>query len=416
MADASEDTLLQPSTLQNEDDNDPNDEVQDFRFFSSKKLPSRGTKDFEPHGTNLQLNVLDASRDAMYSALDQTRYHQPNNPTQATFDPKYGGAWVLNPSGKWTATVGRSRRDGNNVSRLWLLPEEALWLIERGSLHIRWPAEAGEGEDEGLPMSLQGAYAAFVGFDKPNFLSLEMFTVYSHLKRAGYVVLRADENRHNVPVSGSPTHGLAVSKLWPVFAQLWNVLRVEKDSATRFAFGPLVKPGLYRNYGLRIGNHIDRITIADPYLDQMFSILMCIPFHDPHETPKTLPPREGELNVTYHIYKNVTDFKKSAPGPPDFYISVVNKRNTFLPNEPALETLLQQTPYHPPGSGQTLSRKLKGGYRNVILAVVDQGAISFINVSDAGFGCEKLWGRPKRGAASKGSGKRNGKFSGRKGR
>jgi tRNA-splicing endonuclease subunit Sen54 len=38
-------------------------------------------------------------------------------------------------------------------------------------------------------------------------------------------------------------------------------------------------------------------------------------------------------------------------------------------------------------------QKVKTGYRDVILAVVDQGVISFLNISDAGFGEAKLWER-----------------------
>ena len=245
MADASEDALLQAGPAQSSAvDNDAgDDEVQDFRFFATQKLPSRGEKDFEPHGTNLQQNTLDSSRDAMYDAIDQTRYHHPDV-QRAIYDPVNGGAWMAkNIGGKWTATVGRSRRDADNVPRLWLLPEEALWMIERGSLEIRWPAELGAGDD-GLPMSLQGAYAAFVGFEKDR-LTMEMFKVYQHLKRAGYVVLRADENFHNVPAVPVPPS----STFWTTFSLLWKGLLQKSDPPTRLALGPLVKPGLYRSYG-----------------------------------------------------------------------------------------------------------------------------------------------------------------------
>ena len=52
--------------------------------------------------------------------------------------------------------------------------------------------------------------------------------------------------------------------------------------------------------------------------------------------------------------------------------------------------------------------KLKHGYRNVILAVVDQGVVSYIQLSDAGFGKEKIYEPALRG----GGGKRGG-FGGR---
>jgi len=68
----------------------------------------------------------------------------------------------------------------------------------------------------------------------------------------------------------------------------------------------------------------------------------------------------------------------------------VDARRSNIPSEPDLDTLLRQTPYHSPAEKQSIYRKLKDGHRNVILAVVDQGVISFLNISDAGFGCEKL--------------------------
>ena len=96
------------------------------------------------------------------------------------------------------------------------------------------------------------------------------------------------------------------------------------------------------------------------------------------------------MDITFHVYKPDSSYKKTQPGPPDFYISVVDASSSNIPSEPDLNALLLQTPYHAPAEKQSIYPKLKHGYRNVILAVVDQGVISFLNVSDAGFGCERL--------------------------
>lgn len=239
MADASEDTLHNPA-----DDADPTDEVVDFRFLTAQKLPSRGIKDFEPHGTKLQQSTLDASRQAMYDVLSVTRTHS-QHAQRAVWDSQSGGAWVTKPGGKWATSVGQSKRTANNGSRLWLLPEEALWLIDRGSLDIRWPAGPGEEPDDGIPMSLQGAYAAFVRHEQSYPLTLEMYSVYAYLKRAGYIVLRADANQHNVPKS----EAIAASKFWPGFRQLWNKIFAMSDRSRQAKFGPLIRPGIYRDYG-----------------------------------------------------------------------------------------------------------------------------------------------------------------------
>jgi tRNA-splicing endonuclease subunit Sen54 len=244
MADASEDTLHNPT-----EEVDPTDEVVDFRFLTAQKLPSRGIKDFEPHGTKLQQSTLDTSRQAMYDVLSQTRIHS-QNVQHAVWDPESGGAWVTKPGGRWTTSVGQSKRTTNNKSRLWLLPEEALWLIDRGSLDIRWPAGPGEESDDGIPMSLQGAYAAFIRQEQSYPLSLEMYSVYAYLKRAGYIVLRADANQHNVPKSQETRP--EVSNFLPEFRQLWNKIFTVSDQSRRAAFGPLLRPGIYRDYGTYI--------------------------------------------------------------------------------------------------------------------------------------------------------------------
>jgi len=101
------------------------------------------------------------------------------------------------------------------------------------------------------------------------------------------------------------------------------------------------------------------------------------------------------LDVTFHVYKAQTAYRKTDPGPPDFYVSVLDARQSVVPSELQLHSLLAQTPYHVPAQGQSLPRRLKEGHRNIILAVVDQGVISFLSIADAGFGCEKLWAAKK---------------------
>src|ERR1700742_556625 len=123
-----------------------------------------------------------------------------------------------------------------------------------------------------------------------------------------------------------------------------------------------------------------------------------IPFHSPLKTPSLINPWNNPTqtypNVTYHVYKPNSAYKKSNPGPPDFYISVINARKTLLPTEPELEHLLRQTPFRPwTSSNSNVYQKVKTGIRKVILAVVDQGVVSFLNVSDAAFGLNALWQR-----------------------
>lgn len=401
MADASEDNIRGP---QPSEDHDPEEEIQDYRFLLKQKLPSRGVKDFEPHNTNLQNDTLEASREAMHIALSQTRFHRPDC-SYAVYDAEENGAWVFNPTGVWVKSVGKVRVvpgrevevvDGQGqkkmekLRRLWLLPEECLWLLERGSLHMRWPAQDGEEEDEGLPMSLQGAYAAFIGREAEGGLTLEQFTVYQYLKRSGYNVFRAKDNLHNVPQPPETEAKATPSSLQDFWR--WLSTPATASNNDRARLGPMVKPGLYRNW------------------EDIYRQLSLMPFHDPRSQAKVPPPTtqpSSGLTVSWHVYKTNPTFKKTAPGPPDFYIAVLSARDTLLPTDNDLDALLQQTPYHAPKAEDPLGKKLKQGYRDVILAVVDQGVTSFIDISDTGFGCEKLFERPeKRGPGGKRGGGR----------
>ncbi|KAF2144298.1 uncharacterized protein K452DRAFT_296497, partial [Aplosporella prunicola CBS 121167] len=248
-------------------DVDLSDETQDFRFLSAlstaengtTKLPRRGEKDFEPHATALQSSALASSRAAMHAAISCPRVHNPKNHIRATYDAGANMAWVDSVKGQVFRTMGRVVG-----GRMWLLPEEALYLLERGSLDIRWPAGDGDedggesGDDEehvdakdGLPMSLQGAYAAFIGLEPQlgGKLTLERYIVYAGLKRAGYIVTRADG--WDGAKTLDTTHGNAGGGTSSgVFAGLWKILRggATKASSAAAVAGPLVAPGLYRKY------------------------------------------------------------------------------------------------------------------------------------------------------------------------
>lgn len=161
--------------------------------------------------------------------------------------------YVPNPKGQYFRTMGQADR----WNRVWLLPEEALYLLERGSLDIRWPSsmigstgdqQDDEDDDESsVPMSLQAAYACFIGRGG---LTLERFTVYSLLRRLGYTVVRApswDENTDvHEGVCGTTRDNRGpgiVGFLGRLFRLIWNF------NATRHtAFGPLVGLGIHRSY------------------------------------------------------------------------------------------------------------------------------------------------------------------------
>ena len=334
----------------------------------------------------------------MHNALSVPRTHNPKNNIVGLYDPTNGTTIIENPKGPMTKTMGR----GDIQGRLNLLPEEALYLIERGTMDLRWRSE----ELEGIPLSLQAAYAHLLGDQG---LTLELYTVYTSLKRIGYVVQRGpawyseDYNKDFI----KPRQLERDSKPLGLFARFYNSL-FDTPHPDPPPSGPLVAPGLYRSYN-SIYRLLSLISTHDPSLPTDRESLRSSASMG-HPTSPTHP----RIRCCFHAWKptNTHDFRKSAPPPPDFRIAVINAREESFPVLEQLDDLLQSVPYNPPpvGSEGQVYRRLKHGWRNVILAVVDQGVVSYMRVGDAGFGMERVYeGRGGRG------GKRGGRGRGRGG-
>jgi len=395
MADLDEDSPSLPHP--DPTDTDLSDELQDFRFLShlpqSTSIPHRGEKDFEFHGTQSQTSTLDASRHAMHSALSVARTHNPKSVIIGYYYPDDASTIITRPKGQNLRTLGK----GDAMGRLSLLPEEALYLVERGSMDLRWGSE----ELEDIPMSLQAAYAYLLG-DRG--LTLERYTVFAGLKRLGYAVQRAKEwypeDYDKEYVAPRQLERLGI------FAQLYKYL-FEAKAPEQPSQGPLLVPGLYRSYA------------------SIYRILTLIPAHDPalptdRESQRSsasmghpTSPTHHRIRCSFHVWKPTSDFRKAAPPPPDFRIAVINAREEGFPVLEQLDDLLQTMPYTPPpvGTEGQVYKRLKHGYRNVLLAIVDQGVVSYLRVADAGFGKEKLYERSGRGG--RGRGKRGGMRGGR---
>ncbi|KAK3721096.1 tRNA-splicing endonuclease subunit sen54 [Vermiconidia calcicola] len=431
MADADEDVIPQGGASAEE--TDLSDETQDFRFLATisredAAVPKRGEKDFEPHATALQSNTLAASRQAMHNALSFQRVHPPKGHNIATYHPETNTSYVYDPKGPHFARMGhvKSARDdplGNDEfrgQRMWLLPEEVLYLLERGSLDVRWPADDGEDGAMGLTMSLQGAYAMFIGDEEAHAgaLTFERYSVFASLKRMGFTVLRAPSwSNPDLPPTRECFARPTTSRYPPWHIGLidyyrpWLVVlspsepRPDREETAK---GPLVRSRLYRSY------------------DEIYRRLALIPFHDPakqsgpihydadldSDSDSEYDPNQS-LCITYHVWKPGSQtYKKSAPGPPDFRIAVVNARETTVPTLEQLSHLMDTVPFDPPVESAQLYQKLRHGYKNVILAIVDQGVVSYLRVAEAAFGREKLYERRGKGPAGKRGG-RGGRGRGR---
>ena len=187
----------------------------------------------------------------MHDALSYPRIHAPKYNITATYQPHDGRAIVENPKGQHFRTMGQADASG----RLHLLPEEALYLVERGNLDLRWPVGYHDESPDGIPFSLQSAYAVLIG---KMGLTLERYTVYTGLRRSGYIVHRgsawlscddATERLENIPAVTSRN----------TFIWLYDFFYRQILGCP--PIGSLIGLGLYRSYSENRGI---------PHLSHMF--------------------------------------------------------------------------------------------------------------------------------------------------
>ncbi|KAI1809003.1 hypothetical protein GGS20DRAFT_488036 [Poronia punctata] len=449
------------------------DKAQDFRLFASLATPGkrsqaagkairRGEKDFESHGTRAQEGVLEASRAAMHDVLSYTRQHQPQGVMRGWYFPdRWADMPVETEQGERCANdrMARDRGSGRGLFardrvvglesdkstmlssmgrvvtsaeksspgwlKTWLLPEEALFLIERGTLDIWWPVrgiehifpaddsggasspgtENAEPWELGIPLSLQAAYALFIGRDgERGKVSLEKYQVYANLRRTGYKVLRATALSSLSPPQPTQT-------LWQwLFSIIREVPSLPALQHGNVSYGPLVRPSLYRSY------------------IPVFEQLALVQRHKPAPfVASSMPEPQDPFKIHFHVWKSMSAFSKARPQPPDFQIAVVDARESHVPTLEQLDALLVSTPWDPPprnDEGKTgagfVYKRLKHGWRKAILAVVDRGLISYMRFGEMAFAEELLYCntsvRPKAkrgGRAGRGRGGGRGRGRGR---
>lgn len=443
-------------------DDDHDDEMPDFKLFSSMlqgkkgisgKTIRRGEKDFEAHGTRAQDGALESSRQAMEDVLSYTRVHKRDAWVRAWYFPDRlpsvlpaagaGGPYdddnlrqrpvvVEHEKGSWMKDMGRvvpAAADPEGVARLWLLPEEALYLVERGTLDLWWPdrpfeellpgtaaptattsatAPDTDGQQDdysvGTPLSLEAAYSILIGDEgQPGKVSLPKYQVFGHLKRGGFHILRASSSTPAPPPAVPAPE--SSEGLWSWLASL-----VTPGPGRPEPWGPLVRPGLYRAYA------------------PVYRQLAIMPRHKPVADPQPAPA-EGDhpFHVFYHVWKSSgAPFSKKAPPAPDFRIAVADTADSGVPDLQQLDGLFAsgEAPYDPPhrnpawqGPGRMYQR-LKHGHRSVLVAVVDRGLVNFIRFGEGAFGDERLSERfdtPMRGGRKGGGGRGRGR-GGRGGR
>ena len=420
-------------------DSEDDDRAPDFLQFAAtlksnkqgrggRKAIRSGGKDFEEHGTQSQSDLLERSRAAMEDVLSVERIYMKSKWIRGWYFPdwwsseegkaifegigskpeidienrvvlvEHGGIYQERMIGR--AVTGLKPTQMGGSGRNWLLPEEALFLVERGNLDLWWPERGIEdlfppkvvGEqqhesilppfeddsyDVGVSLTLQMAYSLLIGKEgERGKVSLQKYQVYANLKRDGFHVVRAS------------MISLPPKTLWQRFDAVFPANAQEESAKTlwqrlisgmaarrrRRPYGPLVQPGIYQSY-------------RDIY-DQLQTVKQA-----PHHPNSLAAAEEAQEPYQLHYYAwkaEGKDFSKTNPGPPDVRICVVDAHETRYPTRAQSHALLAQCPYDPPpermlnhkGIGG-VHQRMKHGVRKVVIAVVDHGVISYLEHTQA---------------------------------
>ncbi|KAI6075645.1 TRNA-splicing endonuclease subunit Sen54 [Aix galericulata] len=132
-----------------------------------------GPKEAAPDGSEEQAERLRLCRDEQWRWLAEERVERLGNLVKAEWKPEKGIVELQSPAGKFWHTMGFSE-----CGKQCLLPEEALYLLECGSVQLFY---------RNLPLSIQEAYEMLLTQEE---MSLSHYQVFSHLKQLGYIVLR----------------------------------------------------------------------------------------------------------------------------------------------------------------------------------------------------------------------------------
>ncbi|KAJ7200687.1 tRNA-splicing endonuclease subunit sen54 N-term-domain-containing protein [Mycena rebaudengoi] len=318
-------------------------------------IPRRGEKEFEPQpggGSGLQMHVLDRSRNAMFDALRATRTISNKAVSYAMWHPEIARAHIILARGTLFTSIGHSAprpvTAANGVQkyqkRLELLPEEALYLIERGTVFCWKEAnlnlEGVEGLEDvlGPPMSVQQAFSEMIGTED---LTLERYQVYAYLKRLGYVVTRATAPNSLYPMP--PPFDLSpLGRKTSIFARIASIFPLWTCKFSRLLTGGF---NWWKPFSM------SRWLLRDKNYGAIFRSLRFIPNgHRIPLLPVTPTPldKASPYRIFFNVHKPGTSYRKSAPDLPDYQIVVINARTTPMPSLHELTDLFNVSPELPP--------------------------------------------------------------------
>ncbi|RGB34374.1 hypothetical protein C1646_760647 [Rhizophagus diaphanus] len=363
-----------------EPDDDINQDIDYFSLFAKEKkrgggIPKRGSKDFEPDGSENQHDALTSSLNALEKALSEERNVSSRQLCKAI--------WHGAPISKAMITVNKGSHFHNMghaiKGEMWLYPEECLFMMDRCSLSMQYCD---------VDMSLQQAYCEIIG----GWLTLEKYQVYAHLKRIGFTVLRAQQSYSNITYTSSqsqssaqsPSHTDSLShQLQPQQLQLpWFLNRINS-----FIISPFIYiTNLFKSSSMLPSNKSTHNKESKSLVESG----ECITYEQVYKKLQivesssithyhNISTENEDYNIDFLVYKESAPgkFKKKNPGSPLFHV-VVASAETQKP--PSLSTL-----YNLFTSSSSPSQTTSSPIKSILFAIVDGSNISFLEYNDVMF-------------------------------
>lgn len=417
------------------DSGEEDEEVQDWSQVSqlvasntSITLPRRGEKDYEPDGSNIQELQLYRARKLMLDTLrNSVRGSVLKSQVKAYYNSNKHQAFVPFPKGNFMQTMGRA----NSSGEFWLDFHEFVYLAERGTITPFWGDNITDEHE--IPLAIEDLYSLF--YDNAE---LNRYLIFSHLKRLGFIVtLTKDSRCHST--SFFPNH----NQDYNIFSL--NHIPVIKSIASVFK----LKFNLFQNYFAysTVRYVLGRYTTNEQIYKSIGKLIATSPvpkctsslFQDRNENIPFMS--QNASNIVFDMWKPQVNFRKKSPGLPDYQIAIFDKNNTrsefptykqlkstfneldykfdFLDideadwdkhsytcgvkrsdylaklrnkstkigaiNRPKKVSVSNKKTKRPSNVNALKMKKLKQGYRSFLMAIVDNGLISFVRISETDF-------------------------------
>lgn len=293
----------------------------------------RGEKDFEPEQTEDQSSKLEKARNAMYNALRAPRGHSIKQRLFAVYlegeSEQDGKVFVPYPRGNYFKDMGKSKNylglQGGMILSNW----ETLYLVERGSMvcyygNVDYKLYL-EGQSE--PLIDKNEKKEPFDYDSLILLSvqhlqkllcsspmmIEKYQTYSYLKRLGYLILEY---------------------------QPLEKYR-QQQQKQQFNFVQCLKYCLFGSDAKLLYNPKEHYFTYT----SVFQSLIFIRHYSLFDSQRECFVSSSKYKIDFCCWKPTPKFSKKDPPVPDFQISVVNINKTPFPTLKDIQSLHNQINY-----------------------------------------------------------------------